>query len=418
MLNAQQQKVGHKIQYKDIQELAGSPTLKRGIWRAVKIVEELVGIFGEPENIMIEVIRKDEKSKQPKSRKVIWQDLAKEWKDQEAQVFYKKMSAYPEERFKDRGFWLYLMQQGKCLYTGKALNIDQLHMYEVDHILPRNYVKDDSLDNLALVSTEANQKKNQVGQNKMPLEIIEAKDQYQMQAFWKKLNELKLISTKKYQLLTKSSFKDVDKEQFIARQLVETSQIIKNVKDLLNERFEKTEVHLVKAGIVSKYRKAMKLPKIRSYNNKHHAIDALLTTILIQFIINEYGSNFLNFDLKHKEINQKWSKIAQNTNDFFIFSQFKEAKFKSLTTNQYVSGIEYLQQIFFDLPWQTTKMTGSSEGMFYKETIFSPKVKSAKYTSSKTSKFVHDEVKKTATYAIAYEIQKRIVSWKRLSSLI
>src|SRR5690625_7331953 len=47
-------KHGIKIRYKDILELHGSPAIKKGIWQAILIVEELVDIYGEPEHIMLE----------------------------------------------------------------------------------------------------------------------------------------------------------------------------------------------------------------------------------------------------------------------------------------------------------------------------------------------------------------------------
>lgn len=399
----------HKIRYEDIEQLAGSPALKRGIWRSIKVIEELVEIYGEPKNIVIEVAREDQASKRTKTRKQQWDEIAKnvDKDEKELKQFISEMSKYPEKDFNHQRFWLYVTQQGKCLYTGKALDINNLSSYEVDHILPRNYVKDDSIDNLALVYQAANLQKNQVGQNKMPLEIIESVQRYHITEQWKRLNKLGLISDKKLGLLLKPKFDDVDKDNFIARQLVETRQIIKNVRDLLQERFEDTDIHLIKAGIVSKFRKFNNIPKIRNYNNKHHAMDALLATTLIQFILKEYGQNFLQFDMSRKDVSKKWSKIAQNNKNFFLFQQFADQQVKSPVTNQNVSGIQYFEQIYYDLPWQTTKMMQTGDGMFYKETIYSPKEKSAKYDSPKSSKYVHDEVKNSAIYCVRYTLLKK-----------
>src|SRR5699024_7910541 len=58
-----------KIKYQDIVELQGSPALKKGIWQAVLIIEELVDIFGEPENIMIEFAREEGVKGRIKERK-------------------------------------------------------------------------------------------------------------------------------------------------------------------------------------------------------------------------------------------------------------------------------------------------------------------------------------------------------------
>ncbi len=47
-------------------------------------------------------------------------------------------------------------------YSGKTLNLDNLSQYEVDHIIPRSaYIKDDSIDNKALVLKRRKSKGNQ-----------------------------------------------------------------------------------------------------------------------------------------------------------------------------------------------------------------------------------------------------------------
>src|SRR5699024_12484999 len=107
-------------------------------------------------------------------------------------------------------------------------------------ILPQSFVKDDSYHNLALVTKEMNQKKSGT---KMPLEIINSSQKANQMRQWEKLLKHNLISRQKYSRLLNESFSDQDKESFFARQLVETRQITKHVKDLLDERFKDTEVH-------------------------------------------------------------------------------------------------------------------------------------------------------------------------------
>src|SRR5699024_2752628 len=46
-MNKTDQKQMTKITYKDIEQLQGSPAIKKGIWQAILIIEELVNIFGE-----------------------------------------------------------------------------------------------------------------------------------------------------------------------------------------------------------------------------------------------------------------------------------------------------------------------------------------------------------------------------------
>lgn len=403
-LNLQNNHSFTKIRYKDIAELQGSPSIKKGIWQAILIIEDLVEIFGEPEHIMIEFAREEGAKKRTEDRKKQINNLQKAISKDEKELksFLKEHSRYNEDEYNDQRLYLYITQEGKCLYTGEALNVSRLQDYEIDHILPKNFVKDDSFDNLALVTSEANQAK---GGTKMPLEIISDKDKFYQKTQWKKLLDNKLISQSKYFKLMKESFSDQDKESFFARQLVETRQITKHVKDLLNDRFEHTEIHPVNANIVTNLRKHSNITKMRGLNNKHHAIDAAITALVVQFVINKYGSNFLNFNFKYQEAQKKWKEMmTKYKKNFFLFSDIdKYDKFIHFSTGELLSGREFLNALNNDIPWQTTKKIGSSESAFYKETLFSPKVKKAKYKSSKLNKGVHTNVHEDSSFLISYK---------------
>src|SRR5699024_7093291 len=126
---------------------------------------------------------------------------------------------------------------------------------------------------------------------------------------------------------------------------------------------------------------------------------------VVQFVINKYGNNFLNFNFKYQEAQKKWKEMmTKYKKNFFLFGDIdKHDKFTHFSTGELLSGREFLNALNNDIPWQTTKKIGSSESAFYKETLFSPKVKQAKYTSNKTSKGVYDEMKTESTYLISYK---------------
>src|SRR5699024_3957257 len=111
-------------------------------------------------------------------------------------------------------------------------------------------------------------------------------------------------------------------ESFFARQLVETRQITKHVRDILQERFEQTEIHTVNANIVSNMRKHSEVLKMRELNNKHHAVDAFMAALVIQFIMKKYGKNFLTFNFKYQEARKKWREMLVKFKDkFFLFGE-------------------------------------------------------------------------------------------------
>lgn len=406
-INSQNKENFTKIKYQYIAELQGSPALKKGIWQAILIIEELVDIFGEPENIIIEFAREDAISETPKDRQKKLKELEKTIKkdEKEFKQFLKEHLKKDDYDYKDNRLYLYITQLGKCLYTGEPLDISRLHEYEVDHILPRSFVKDDSLDNLALVKKGMNQLK---GYDKMPLEIIPPKKKGEQILFWKKLKNFNLISQKKFNLLMKESFTDQDKERFFARQLVETRQITKHVKELLEERFSDTKIYTVNANIISNLRKHSNLQKLRNLNNKHHAVDAALAALIVQFVINQYGANFLDFDFKYQKAHEKWRKmILKYGKHFFLFSDIDNYdKFLHFKTGKFISGREYLDVLNNEIPWQTTKKIGSNEGAFYDQTIYSPnhpKGRKPQYVSSKLTKGVHSDIKRECSYLISYK---------------
>lgn len=400
-----------KIKYRDIQELQGSPALKKAIWQAILIIEELVEIFGEPKNIMIEFARHDEETGRTRSRKQRINQLYRTTKQDEADLkaFLKEHIEYETAEYRNNRLYLYIVQEGKCLYTGKRLNISRLHEYEVDHIYPRSFVKDDSIDNLALVTKEINQKK---GNRRMPLEVMDESQRVIQKKYWKRLFDHNLISQTKYYRLMKEEFTDQDKESFFARQLVETRQITKHVRNLLLERFEHTAIHPVNANIVTHLRNHTETYKIRDLNNKHHAVDAALTALIVLFIIKKHGYNFLNFDFRFQKAREKWrDMLTTYGKHFFLFSEIDQYDhFKDYRTGKKISGREYLKNLNYHIPWQTTKQLGSSEGAFYEQTIYSPKStlgRNPRYESSKLHKGVHSGLKEECSYLISYKYKTK-----------
>jgi len=350
-LNSKQQEQSTKIKYADIKALHGSPAIKRGIWQAVQIVEELTDIFGEPENIMIEFAREEGKKTRTKSRKNLINEISKkiEKEDKELKEFLKEASKESESKFNTLRYYLYVTQGGKCLYSGERLEFAQLSDYEIDHILPRSFVKDDSLDNLALVKTKYNQDKRD---EKMPLSVISNAAKYEQKKEWSRLRDYNLISSSKFNRLIKPEFTAQDKEGFFARQIVETRQITKHVRDLLQERFDETNIYNVNANLVSNLRSATNTTKIRDLNNKHHAVDAVLAIFPIQFIIQKYGGNLLEFNFKYQEAREKWTKmLTQSGKNFFLFDAIaKYDKFVHFQTGELLNGLEYLEMINDEMP--------------------------------------------------------------------
>ncbi len=153
----------NKIKYSDVDEIPTSPANKRAIWQSLCVVNEIVKIMGNnPKNIYIEFAR-NEDEKVMKDNRI--KQLIKKYETIENQLklydpkVYNELKKQQNDKTLNEKKYLYYIQNGKCLYSGQPLDIDKLNLYEVDHIIPQSYKKDDSIDNKALVIKSENQRK-------------------------------------------------------------------------------------------------------------------------------------------------------------------------------------------------------------------------------------------------------------------
>lgn len=361
-----------KIDYSEIEKLHGSPALKRGIWQTTKIVEELVEILGEePKNIYIEFAREDGEKIRTKSRTKqidnLYKNFKKNYKDiynnLELENVYKEFKKITSEKtnLSDEEF-LYFIQNGKSLYSMKSLDLETLSQdCDIDHIIPRSIVKDDSLSNKALVLGSENKEKS----DRVCLSIETIK---KCRPWWEALYKANLIDNKKFYNLIKTEYTQEDKEKFINRQLVETRQITKHIANLFIRRFKNTKVNSVKANLTSSFRDKYDFPKDREINNFHHAHDAYFATLIGNLIIHKFknGEDELDFSSYVSKYKSKGEKYGIGVG-IFKNSFEKEDGYKW----DCLEKIEYLKNILSNkhAKCYVTYKLEELTGMFYKETL-------------------------------------------------
>ncbi len=270
---------------REVEELYVSPKVKRPIYQAMRIVEELVKVNGcAPKKIFVEVARGEEEKKRTVSRKKRLLDLYKACKKDNEEL-YAALENTEENEFRRDALYLYYTQFGRCMYTGKVIPLEEIYnrnLYDIDHIFPRSKVKDDSLDNRVLVTKTVNADKD----NAYPIAQAVRDERID---FWRMLLDRGLISQKKFERLTRSTpLSDEELSSFINRQLVETRQSTKAIAQLLKKRYDDTEVVYVKAGLVSEFREKNEFVKCREVNDLHHAKDAYLNIV----VGNVYNTRF------------------------------------------------------------------------------------------------------------------------------
>ncbi len=267
-----------------VKDLMVSPSAKRSIWQAIKIVEEIRHIMGaDPDKIFVEVARenekkgKDGKGKRRESRKERLLQLYESCED-DVKGFIDEIKETEAREFDSLKLYLYYTQMGKCMYTGEDIVLDQLmdenSIWDKDHIYPRSLIKDDSLDNLVLVKKKENENKGG--------KLLSAEIRNSQRERWTYLLKMGLISKKKYDRLTRTKdFTDDELAGFINRQLVDTRQASKAVVDILERMIPKTRVIYVKSATVSQFRNQdLNILKSRRANDYHHAKDAYLDIVV------------------------------------------------------------------------------------------------------------------------------------------
>lgn len=264
--------------YQLVKDLYVAPSVKRSIWQSLKIVEEIRKVTGkDPKKLFIEVARGEEKKEIKDSRKKRLTDLYKACGEEATELAALLESKEEYELRRDR-LYLYFTQLGRCMYTGKPIDINRIfdgsELYDIDHIYPQSKLKDDSLDNRILVTRALNADKEDI----YPI-AKEIRDQ--QKGFWHALLDKGLISKRKYDRLVRSTeLEPRELLDFINRQLVETRQGTKAVAQILENLLPETKLVYVKAVLVSDFRKKFELLKCREVNDLHHATDAYLNVVV------------------------------------------------------------------------------------------------------------------------------------------
>lgn len=273
-----------------------SPANKKAIRQVIKVVDDVVKAADgkAPAQFAIEFTREPDKNpklSQLRGSKLLkaYQDTAKEIVDKDLVNSLKNnMTARKLDQDK---YFLYFMQGGRDAYTGKKINIDEItSRYEIDHILPQSFVKDDSLDNRVLTSKALNAAKSDDVPYKHFANKSIADLNMTVGEMWKKWQEDGLITKRKLGnlLLDPDHMNKYQRSGFINRQLVETSQIIKLVSVILQSKYPDSEIVVVKASYNSALRKRLQLYKSRAVNDYHHALDAYLSAICANFLYQVY----------------------------------------------------------------------------------------------------------------------------------
>ncbi len=330
---------GQKRIYADDEAIL-SPVAKRAQREAFKVINKLREIYGEFDSIVVETTRDKNTNEQTK-------------RIRETQKYYDNQNKEVNQLLKEKGFnpdtinnkiklkiRLYIEQDGKSVYTLKPIDLNTLiydeSAYEVDHIIPISVSLDDSINNKVLATHNENQEKG----NLTPIDAyLKGKfndlgcniDEYKTVVLSNKnINRKK----KSYLLYEKDITKFTNIQDFIARNLVDTSYANRVVMNTLSHYFKDnsipTKVHTIKGSATNVFRKRINLEKDREQDYMHHAIDALIVASIKKL-------NLLSTYLGKYNIDELYN---EETGEVFLVGEDKK-----LLDSKYIEFISNLKAI-------------------------------------------------------------------------
>ena len=278
-----------------------NPVVLRALSQARKVINAVVRRYGSPARIHIETAR--EVGKSFKDRKEIEKRQEENRKDRE-KAAAKFREYFPnfvgEPKSKDiLKLRLYEQQHGKCLYSGKEIDLGRLNekgYVEIDHALPFSRTWDDSFNNKVLVLGSENQNKG----NQTPYEYFNGKDNSrEWQEFKARVETSRFPRSKKQRILLQK----FDEDGFKERNLNDTRYVNRFLCQFIADHMlltgkGKRRVFASNGQITNLLRGFWGLRKVRAENDRHHALDAVVvacSTVAMQQKITRF--------VRYKEMN-------------------------------------------------------------------------------------------------------------------
>ncbi len=366
------EKTLQEFEYDDLDDMYLSAPVKRMVWQTILVLNDIEKVLGGgPKKIFVEMTRSDgEKNRRTQSRKAKFMELYKGCKE-DGRQWSKEIDAKTEAEFRSKKLFLYYTQKGCCMYSGNPIDLNDLfkdNLYDIDHIYPRHFVKDDSIiNNLVLVEKNLNAHKSDT----YPLED----DIYKKQKnFWRSLltQDYKdnFITREKYnRLINRNPFSDEELAGFINRQIVETGQGTKTITNILNMLYQGSRVVYVKAGNVSEFRREKYL-KCRSVNDFHHAQDAYLNIVVGNVYDVKFTKSPINFIKNYRKDKDK---NKYSLNRMFDFTVTNNGEVAWIADKREQSSRNIVDKVMRKNSPLITKMTLMGHGGLADQTLYSAK---------------------------------------------
>lgn len=207
------------------------PVVEKILNQLVNLVNALISEYGRFDEIRIELARELKQNRE--ERESAFNTMTRNQKQNN--IIANRIQEYglTPTRSRIQKFKMWEESDNICIYCGKPVNVKEFLLgfgVEIEHIIPRSVLFDDSYSNKVCACRKCNKEKN----NRTAYDFMKSKDISEFDAYIERINDLterkKLSKAKRDKLLMPAQNIPTD---FIERQLRESQYIAKKAKEML-----------------------------------------------------------------------------------------------------------------------------------------------------------------------------------------
>lgn len=271
------------------------PLVEKIVNQTINVANAIVDRFGEIDEVRIELARELKQSKQERSTATLRINV----REKENMKFAEMISELNITPTKRRIQKMRMLEEtgNKCIYCGNVITPYQFiegHGYEIEHIIPRSRIFDDSFSNKVCSCRKCNEAKGAL----TGYDFMKTRGEQEFNAYLDRVDTLfknKKISKTKYDRLKMSS-SEIPSD-FIERDLRESQYIAKKTHEILLKRFR--NVYASSGAVTSFLRHVWGYDEVLHNLNLHKYEDAGLVEEV----------SYTTHDQKHSALRIKdWSK--------------------------------------------------------------------------------------------------------------
>lgn len=270
-----------------------NPVVKRALVELRKVVNAIIREYGKPDEVHVEMARSVRMGPKARSEYNSRMREREQRRDKAAEEIHALKETYPAFgalRVNRESILRYLLweeQNHECIYCGQGISQQQLFGgdVDVDHVLPYSRCLDDSQSNKVVCHRRCNHDKG----NRTPYEWLGDADPARYERICQHAGSLMRKGKLPYGKYRKFLQKELDLDNFIARQLTDTGYIARATAEYLRCLFDQDHHVLgLKGQQTAEVRWQWGLNTIlrdddedrkSRDDHRHHAIDALVVAL-------------------------------------------------------------------------------------------------------------------------------------------